>query len=93
MAKIKLKDMVIEVDWSEEGKIQAVIINTDEIEPSEVERMNRNLDILLGAFIPQAGLFGFSATNAIATWLANGFGERAEIIEYDKDNRDPNRIY
>ena len=93
MAKLKLEDKVIEVGWSDKGIIQAVISNTDEIEPSEVERMNENLELLLGIFIPQTGLFGFSATNAVAKWLANGFGDRAEIIEYDEDTRDPNHIY
>jgi hypothetical protein len=32
-------------------------------------------------------------TNSIASWIVNGLGDEAEIIEYDKVNHDPDLIY
>jgi hypothetical protein len=93
MAKIKFREIIIEVVLTKTSKIKAFVKNVDELSPEEVIRMNENLEMLIDVYKPEPGVFGMPITNAMAVWLANGFGEEAKIIEYDKVKQDPGKVY
>lgn len=76
--------MLIQIHQEESGKIKALVSNTDKITPSEVIRMNNNLDKLVQLFTPTKEFFGMPITNAVALWLVKGFGQQAEISSFDE---------
>jgi hypothetical protein len=93
MAKIKFREMVIEIARTSTGNVRGNVVNADDLPPNEVETMNKNLEMLIDLYTPEPSSYSNSATNAIALWIVNGLGEEAEIIEYDKVNEDPDVIY
>lgn len=91
MAKIKHKNMIIEVKPDISVGISAKVISSEGLSEREIELMNKNLEYVAELYRPKAGDYVLSASNAIATWLANGL--KAEVIEYDKVEQEPNMIY
>ncbi|HAW59251.1 MAG TPA: hypothetical protein DCX03_09630 [Bacteroidales bacterium] len=84
MAIIKLNQMLIQIVNEDSGDIKASVTNIEEISPTEVIRMNNNLDKLVQLFTPTIEYFGMPITNAVALWLVKGFGQQAEIISFDE---------
>ena len=85
--------MVIEITYSPVGRLTAYLKNTDQFSLTTVNNMNKSLETLVDMYKPAPGEFVLSITNAIAAWLVNGFGEEAEIVEYDNRIIDPDTIY
>jgi hypothetical protein len=93
MAIIKFREMVIEIARTSNGNVSGNVINAEDLPPNEVETMNKNLEILIDLYRPVPGFYSTSMTNSIASWIVNGLGNEAEIIEYDKVTYDPDLIY
>jgi len=93
MAKIKVGEMVIEITYSPGGSLTAYLKNTDQFSHVTVNNMNKSLETLVDMYKPAPGEFVLSITNAIAKWLVDGFGEDAEVVEYDSVNDEPGWIY
>jgi hypothetical protein len=93
MAKIKFREMVIEIARTSIGNVMGNVVNAKDLPPNEVETMNKNLEILIDLYTPEPSSYTTSMTNSIASWIVNGLGDEAEIIEYDKVNHDPDLIY
>lgn len=91
MAKIKYKNMIIEVKSEKSGKIISEVISSGDVSQDKVDILNKNLQSLTKAYIPTAGTYVLSATNSIALWIANGLG--GEILEYDEVKSNPDHIY
>lgn len=84
MAIIKVKEMLIKIALKDSGEITAWVINTNDVPLEIANRLNRNLELLIKAFLPTTEYFGMPAINAVAKWLVKGFGSLAEVIKYDK---------
>jgi hypothetical protein len=81
MAKLKIREMVIEIYRTSTGKISGNVVNAEDLPPNEVKAMNKNLEILIDLYTPEPGFYSTSTTNSIALWIVNGLGKGAEIIE------------
>jgi hypothetical protein len=92
MAKFRIRDMVIEIARNSIGRVRGNVINAEDLPPKEVKTMNKNLEMLIDLYTPEPGSYSNSATNAIVSWIVNGLGDEAEIIEYDKVTHDPDLI-
>jgi len=93
MAKLKFREMIIEISCTSSGNIEGHVVNNDDLSTKRVNTMNKNLEMLIDLYTPEPGSFSTSTTNAIALWIVNGLGKEAEIIEYDKVTHDPDSIY
>jgi hypothetical protein len=93
MAKFTFREMVIEITRTPTGIVRGNVVNAEDLPPNEVETMNKNLEILIDLYTPEPGSYSTSMTNSIALWIVTGLGGKAEIIEYDKVNEDPDVIY
>lgn len=91
MAKIKYRDMIIEVKPEKSGKIIGEVISSGGTSQTEIDILNQNLQSLVGIYKPPAGSYVLSASNAIATWIASGLG--GEVFEYDEVKSNPDYIY
>lgn len=91
MAKIKHKNMIIEVVPNKSGKITSKVIESGDTPENEVALLNKHLQALADVYHPRPGDFVISASNAIAGWIANGL--KAEVVEYDEVKLDPHVIY
>jgi len=83
MAKIKVQEMIIEITYSPTDGLSAYVLNIDTVSSETVINLNRSLEQLIEMYSPAPGEYVLSITNAIADWLVDGFGEEAEVVEYD----------
>jgi len=93
MATLKFREMIIEISRTSSGNIEGHVVNNDDLSTKRVNTMNKNLEMLIDLYTPEPGSYSTSTTNTIASWIANGLGKEAEVIEYDKVTNDPDLIY